>query len=113
MTTRRTQPWFSFGLAVATVAAAAGVNFLVQPLGAGRAPFLPFFPALILTAFYGGFAAGLAAVALSMLAVDFFWIEPAWQFRVSNIGDVVALFVFASAGSAVVGISSRLRQRGA
>jgi PAS domain S-box-containing protein len=113
MTTRRTQPWFSFGLAVATVAAAAGVNFLVQPLEAGRAPFLPFFPALILTAFYGGFAAGLAAVALSMLAVDFFWIEPAWQFRVSNIGDVVALFVFASAGSAVVAISSRLRQRGA
>jgi PAS domain S-box-containing protein len=113
MNTRRSQPWFSLGLAVATTAAAAGVNLLVQPLEAGRAPFLPFFPGLILTAFYGGFPAGLAAVALSMLTVDYFWMEPTWQVRISNIGDAFALFVFALAGSAVVAISSRLRQRGA
>jgi PAS domain S-box-containing protein len=113
MSTRRTQPWVSFALAVATTAAAAGINFLVQPLEAGRAPFLPFFPALILTAFYGGFAAGLTAIALSMLAVDFFWMQPTWQLRVSDIGDAFALLVFALAGSAVVAISSRLRQRSA
>jgi len=74
---------------VATTAAAAGMNFLVQPLEAGRAPFVPFFPALILTAFYGGFPAGLAAVALSMLTVDFFWMEPTWQVRYPILGTLL------------------------
>jgi PAS domain S-box-containing protein len=105
---RGLKAWLGFGLAVASTAAAADLNFVIHPLTGGRYAFQPFFAALIVTALYGGLAAGLLAVVLSMLAVEFFWMAPVWQLAVVQLPDQVSLGMFFCVGTAIVILVSRL-----
>jgi K+-sensing histidine kinase KdpD len=108
----RARTWFAFGLAGLTTTAAAGLNFLLQPLTGARYPFLPFFAALIVAALYGGLPGGLSAVALSILAVDIFWMEPFWRITVSHLPDQMSLAMFGLIGVAIVILAARLRLAG-
>jgi PAS domain S-box-containing protein len=93
---------------VVSTTGAAGLNFAIQPLTGARYPFLPFFAALIVTALYGGLRAGLLAVALAILAVGFFWMEPAHQLAVIQPADQISLGIFSAVATAIVILLSRL-----
>ncbi|MDO9709128.1 ATP-binding protein [Paracraurococcus lichenis] len=80
----------AFGLALGARFALAGV---LPPTGF---PFLTFFPAVILTALFGGLAAGLLVSALSILAALYFFIPPAYSFAVKGSADIIALAFFAA-----------------
>lgn len=53
-----------------------------------------FYLAIILSAWYGGFRAGMVAIVLSTLAIDYFFIPPVHQFSIASPGDVLRLSIF-------------------
>lgn len=79
------RPWPQYGLAVALAIAAAVVRLTVlQALGL-RAAYITFYPAVMIAALYGGLPAGLIATVLSILEVDYFFIEPTGSLHTSAI----------------------------
>src|SRR5450432_3643678 len=81
-------------MAILLVAAATSVR--MEFLGAlgSRVPFVTFFPAVIVAALYGGFAAGLLATILSGCSATYFWIAPPGSFQIEHPADWLSLAVF-------------------
>jgi two-component system CheB/CheR fusion protein len=68
-------PW-RYLIAVAGVALATAARLAVDPLLGDRMPFVPFFVAVVLAAWYGGPGPSILAVGLSWLAIVRFRLEP-------------------------------------
>jgi signal transduction histidine kinase/PAS domain-containing protein len=87
--------WLGYGVAVILVAAAVVVRMgLLGSLGA-RAPYVTFYPAVIIAALYGGLGAGLTAAILSAAASPIFWMDPNNRpFVVQNPEDWLALIAY-------------------
>jgi PAS domain S-box-containing protein len=71
-------------------------------------PFLFFYPAVMLSAYYGGLGAGFAAVVLSVITATFF-VPPVGQLGVQGWREVLALGVFAGVNVLIVGLTELLR----
>ena len=64
-------------MALAVVAIAASVRSLLdRPLEAGAVPFITFFPAVVIAAWYGGMGPGITASVASYLAADWWFVPP-------------------------------------
>lgn len=61
--------WRCYGVAVLAVAIALLLNLLVAPLIEHESPFLLFFAAMMMSAWYGGMGAGVPATAMSALVI--------------------------------------------
>ncbi len=59
-----------------------------------RAAFITFFPAVTIAAIFGGFWPGMLATALSAVAVDFFFLDPAFSFAITDPLDFLSLIIF-------------------
>jgi PAS domain S-box-containing protein len=81
---------FGYGLSVVSVALATGATFLLQGY-TFRTPL--FFPAILLTTWFGGTGPGLFAVLLSTLSINFFFLEPRFAFSFGP-HDIPHLAVF-------------------
>jgi PAS domain S-box-containing protein len=81
-----------YGLAVLSVAIATAVTFPLQGFGVRTSLY---FPAVLLSTWIGGTGPGLLAVLLSILSINFFFVEPffAFQFTARDIPHTVA-FLF-------------------
>jgi PAS domain S-box-containing protein len=90
----------AIAIALVLVSAAFRLAFL-SALGM-QAPFVLFFPAVILAALYGGWRSGLIATALSALLADYFWIEPAGSLGVDRLSDWLAMIIFVLSGVMVI-----------
>jgi signal transduction histidine kinase/PAS domain-containing protein/ActR/RegA family two-component response regulator len=89
---------------------ATGLNFVVQPLVAGRTPMLPYFPALVLTGLCSGFIPGIAVLVAASVAVLSFWAEPLGVFwPPAQAADLIVVLMFAVDGAMVLGVSSWAR----
>lgn len=66
----------AYGLALGSVLLALSLRWLLEPYTAANSPFLPFLAAVMVTAWFGGFAAAAAATAFSALLVELFFIPP-------------------------------------
>jgi PAS domain S-box-containing protein len=88
-----------YGIAIAAVAAATGVRFAFNSVLSVYAPYLSFTLAVMAAALLGGRGPGLAAVALSALAVDWFFLTPPHSFAIVASGAIwgLALFVLSVA----------------
>jgi PAS domain S-box-containing protein len=71
-------PWWRYGIALLCVSCALLATLLVPPVRAST-PLLFFFPAIMFSAVYGGFGAGLLAIVLSTLAL-YLWVLPITRF---------------------------------
>ena len=83
-----------YGLSVLCVAICTAVTFPLQSFGVRVSLF---FPAVLLTTWFGGTGPGLLAVLLSTLSINFFFTEPffAFEFSVQDIPTTVA-FLFSA-----------------
>src|SRR4051812_24196921 len=97
-----------YGAAVAAVAAATALTYTLRTL-MGPSISLLFFPAVIITAVYGGYGPGLFATILSTAALAFFFVAPVFSFDVGT-DDVIRLAVFTAVGVVTPSISSPRRQ---
>jgi PAS domain S-box-containing protein len=97
-----------WGLAVLAVLIALALSLAVQPY-IGRVIFILFWPAVVGTAVAGGLGPALLASALSVVAVDWFFIPPVHAFHAPEPSDAVALGTFAVVSSLVSTMANRRR----
>lgn len=98
-----------------TVAALLLYHALVTLVGGNLPTYITFYPAVIITALFAGFAAGLLATATTALLTAY-WILPPQGFAVSSLPDAVGLAIFSFNGiliSVVAKLYSRAGQRAA
>ena len=73
-------------------------------------PFITFFPAVMVSAWLGGFGPGLLTTLLSAIIADFFWLEPAHTFAIANLSDAAALLIYVLMGAVISLLNELWRQ---
>ncbi|MEX0268161.1 PAS domain-containing protein [Leptolyngbyaceae cyanobacterium UHCC 1019] len=102
---KQENPLLFYGVALVSVGLALGIMLLLKHwLQPTTTPL--FFVAVMVSAWYGGWRAGLLATALSTLAINYFFIEPLYSFHWIGAGTVVQVGVFLL----VAGLISALNQ---
>lgn len=87
-----------------------GLNALADsPLGAS-APFLTFFAAIMITAWFGGFWPGLLVTFLGAVVTNYLFLEPQSGLTLPNAQDAISLTVFVVEGILISGLCETLRQ---
>jgi two-component system, LuxR family, sensor kinase FixL len=97
--------------AVALLAVVASLLFRLslQPWLGVTIPYLQFFPAIMVAAWFGGFGPGLLAVALSTALAVFLFIPPIGSPAIADATDVISLALFAATGVGISWFNHRLR----
>jgi K+-sensing histidine kinase KdpD len=83
----------AYGVALLSVALALGITLLLLPWLSPTTTML-FFVAVMVSAWYGGWWPGLVATALSMLAINYFFVQPFYSLHVLDLETVVQLSTF-------------------
>ena len=99
----------NYTLVLASVALSTLVRLGLNPLLGARAVFTVYFPALVFSAWVGGWGGGLAALVLSTLAATYFFLSPTHSLLVGQSSDQVTLLVFVIVGLSVSALSSSQR----
>jgi PAS domain S-box-containing protein len=112
MSTKPTnKPSLAYGAAVMATVAATLLRLALTPLiGGTTIPFITFFPAVLFSAWFGGFRAGLLSLVLSALAADYYFVEPVHTFAISNSVDEIALVIFVVVGFGMALLSGAQRR---
>jgi signal transduction histidine kinase len=106
MSNRSRIMWYA--AAVGAVAAATALTYALRDL-MGPSISLLFFPAVIVTAVYGGYGPALFATVLATTSLAFFFVAPVMSFAIGT-DDLIRLAVFAAVGVVTASISSARRQ---
>jgi PAS domain S-box-containing protein len=86
-------------LAAAAIAACAlALRVLLEPVWGTAAPFVVLFPAVMLSAWIGGFGPGLLATVAVAIGAAYFWLEPYRAWRLARPTDAALLGLFVLAG---------------
>jgi PAS domain S-box-containing protein len=86
--------FWRYGVAVLAVAIALAVKLFLSDLIDLESPFMLFFTAILVSTWYGGTAAGLAATALATISCDYFFLTPKYVLLVANWEQGVRLTFF-------------------
>jgi len=103
-----------YGFALIAVTIAMLVRLAIQPLLGDHAPFITFFVAIVITAWYGGYGPSLLVLVLSWISVDHFMLTPDGTANFFATKSQIA-FAFFSVGLAITlfGGSVRTARQGA
>ncbi|MBI4444918.1 MAG: PAS domain S-box protein [Acidobacteria bacterium] len=94
-----------YGLAVLVAGLATLLRLPLNSVWGARLPFLLFFPAIMVSARFGGFGPGILTTVLCALATDYFWMEPFHSLSLRDPADLIAIFVFLIVGAFVSGLN--------
>src|SRR5712691_9999661 len=109
----RLSPPARYGIAVATTGFAALVRVAFDPLLGGELPFLTFYPAVMVSAWLGGFWPGILTTLLAATIADYLWLSPTSSLAISRAGDVVGLLVFVGMGALISVLNESWRRASA
>src|SRR6266403_1119745 len=87
-----------YGVAVLAVAVSLLLRWLLRPALGDAVPHMFFFPAIMVAAYYGGFAPGLVSTVLGALVANYFFTEPRYSLQIKNLNAAVALPLFVLVG---------------
>ena len=98
LTTTRSRP-VRYGIAILLAAVATLLRLAFTPLiGEYAIPYTIFFPAVLLSAWYGGLGAAVLTVLLSTASAFWFFVYPARTLQIPDPIDRIALLVFLVVG---------------
>ncbi len=100
--------WTRYFLPISTVALGVVLRSILIP-SLRETPYAVFYPAVIISALYGGFLPGLAALVLSGIAASV-WFSPGALVQFLIPGTTAGMLVFLSGGLIIVAICSQLRK---
>jgi PAS domain S-box-containing protein len=80
--------------AVGITAVAVGFRVLLEPVWGMTAPFVMLYPAVVLSAWVGGFGPGVLSTVVVGLAADYFWLPPYRTFGLESLADAALLSLF-------------------
>jgi signal transduction histidine kinase len=92
------------------VALASLIQILLYPMWGFRFPLIPFYPAVVLASWIGGFGPGVLATLLSAATADYFFIPPIHSFHILSLDDIVAVALFVGVGLLITGLNASLRR---
>lgn len=98
----------AYAVAVFLVAASLLFRWSLRDWFGNNVPYLQFFPAILVGAWYGGLGPGLVATVLSALAAMYFFLPPA-GLAVGAVPDVVSLGFFVAIGAGISWLNQQLR----
>ncbi len=98
-----------YGVAVLAVAVALALKLLLKPLLEMESPFLIFFAAVMVSAWYGGRGPGFLATALAGLLSDYFFLFPTYSFLNNSSGQNLRLALFLLEGTLISWIIASLQ----
>ena len=84
----------SYLVSLAAVGGALALRLSLAGILGATAPFITFFPAVLIAGGFGGIGPGLFASALSLAAADYFVIPPLHTFRLGTPADIAAAIAF-------------------
>jgi PAS domain S-box-containing protein len=84
-------------LALAAVLARSGLDALYGP----NLPLITFFPAIMASAWLGGFGPGLTTTLLCVVSTTYRWLNPGLAPQISTLAEVVALAMFIAIGGLI------------
>ena len=99
-----------YGIALAAVFAATSVRLAFNPVLGVEAPHVPLVLGVIVAAWFGGRGPGLAATALSTLALDWLFLKPLYSLTIANREEFWVLALFAVTGVLIALLVGRLRE---
>ncbi|MCU0498073.1 MAG: PAS domain S-box protein [Anaerolineae bacterium] len=105
--------WKGLLTAVIVVLIATAIKSLLNPLYGVESPFLLFFSAVVISAWLGGFSAGVLATVLAALLADYFFLIPYFSFNLMP-HQALRLLTFITEGLIISFLSHRFwvsRQR--
>jgi PAS domain S-box-containing protein len=110
LTSRAGSPWRlrRYGLAAILAGLAVLTSLVLSPHWSPRPLLLPGYPAVILSAWYGGFGAGLFTTLLSALAITYLHQSPTHSLMIGNATDFTGFLLFLSVGLVVSALNARL-----
>jgi two-component system sensor kinase FixL len=97
-----------YGVAVLLVAASLLTRWILSGWFAGNVPYLQFFPAILVAAWYGGLGPGILATVLSALAAMYFFLPPA-GLAVGDAPDAMSLGLFVVIGLGIAWLNHQRR----
>jgi two-component system, sensor histidine kinase and response regulator len=99
-----------YAFAVAAALAAGAVRGGLTPLWGEDLPFLTFLPAIVLSAWAGGFWPGLVTAVLGAGLVTYFWTPPFYTLQVSTLADAIGLLCFIAIGGLISALSETMHR---
>ena len=96
-----------YAIGVCALGAALAFRYLARDLLGLNVPYLQFYPAVIVAAWYGGLGPGVLITALSAVIAMYFLLPPA-GFAVGSGADVLSLVVFGATGLVISWLNHRL-----
>lgn len=99
---KRKPPWLlRYGVAVATTLLVLALKLLLDPFIDEESPFLLFFAAVWVTAWYGGLGPGAFATLLAALISDYFFLPPYHELFGYTSGQAIKLGLFMLEGALI------------
>lgn len=100
----------SLGIALVSVSVATGIKSALVPLILRESPFLVYFAAIMVSAWFGGKKAGLMATLFAGLASGYLFLYPVYSRIESTPGQAFRLVLFLIEGSAIAIAIGSLQQ---
>ena len=97
-----------YGIAVAASLIAAALRGVLSTLWGDDLPFLTFIPAIVLSAWAGGFGPGIVSTALGAALATYFWLPPYHSLRVATAANVIGLVFFGAIGVLISALSESM-----
>lgn len=95
------------GIALLSVSLATGIKIALEPFISRESPFLVYFAAILVSAWFGGKRAGLMATLFAGLASGYLFLSPVYSLIESTLGQTFQLMLFLIEGAAMaIGIGS-------
>jgi PAS domain S-box-containing protein len=95
---------------VGAAVAAGALRGILSSLWGQDLPYIIFIPAMVLSAWAGGFWAGIVTTFVGGLLAGFFWLPPVHSLWISNVADLVGLLVFVAIGVLISALSETMHR---
>jgi len=99
-----------YGIAVLAAALAVLLRAALDPVWGAKLPLITFFPAIMVSAWLGGFGPGLLTTLLTAAAAEYFWMEAVSFSTVGDFADLVGLLVFVGIGAVISALNEAWRR---
>jgi two-component system sensor histidine kinase/response regulator len=100
----------AYGVAVLATGLSVIARWPLESFLGHDKPLITFFPAIILSAYLGGWGPGLTATLLGAAAADYFFIAPAYSFAVKAPSDIYGIVMFVLTGGFISALTEALHR---
>src|SRR5262245_31535639 len=97
-----------YAIAVGAALAAAAIRGALTPLWGDDLPYLTFVPAIVLSAWAGGFGPGVVTTILGGVLANYFWLPPYHSLRITTLADAIGLVLFGAIGLLISALSESM-----